>query len=244
MDELLEIYKEKFRILDPVLKEYNEKQKSIGLKATNPFCIKLPDNFKSFKNRIMVFGQETNTWCNECGDLSKNNQVRSIYSNSLEKSLQIYDGFFFGGGRQKYGGPFWNEFNRIIKNVSNESDAVFSWNNIVKIGRIGKGNLDKINNINRDYFQVIKSEINIFSPSMLVFFTGPNYDRFIKEYIGEFEQKELISNVWEIHFKDEKYKDLKVIKTYHPNHLYFNKKIKQREVIKKIISEINVHCKN
>ncbi|TVQ10897.1 MAG: hypothetical protein EA361_13250, partial [Bacteroidetes bacterium] len=116
MNEKLQvIYREKFEILTPRLHEYNEK---VGFKnkATNPFLLKVPDNYDSFKNRIMIFGQETNTWCKECGN-------KSAFSNNLDKSIQLYENFYLNGGIKKYRGPFWNEFKRIKKQVSKTENA-------------------------------------------------------------------------------------------------------------------------
>jgi hypothetical protein len=232
MNELIELYNQCFKILDEPLKAYNT-NKILEKKATNPFLISIPDNCDTYKNRIMIFGQETNGWCNECGNNSE-------YSNSIEKSLAIYREFYLEGGIEKYSGPFWNEFKRIKNELLKEKNALFLWNNINKIGKIGKGNIQEINDIQFNYFQIIKEEIRLFKPNIMIFLTGPQYDTFIRKNIGDFEQKEISDSIWEISLKDDSFKNIKTFKTYHPNALYH--KSKNRIVISNLINEIRKAC--
>lgn len=232
MNELISLYKQRFNILDKYLKEYNQSATPVG-KATNPFLISIPDDSDCYKNRIMIFGQETNGWCNECGNNSE-------YSNSIEKSIAIYREFYINGGIKSYSGPFWNEFKRIRNEIVNEKNALFLWNNINKIGKIGKGNIKEINDIQFKYFQIIKEEIRIFNPNIMILLTGPDYDFFIKKNIGEFYQTEISDCIWDVHFEDDMFKDIKTLKTYHPNALYFQRK--NGSVIPNLINEIRKIC--
>ena len=53
----------------------------------------------------------------------------------------------------------------------------YVWNNIVKIGRnVTKGNNKRevLEEIESQYFDVIKDEINIIQPQVIIFFTGPD----------------------------------------------------------------------
>jgi len=133
--KLEKIYRKKFELLAPKLDEYNKKV-GYNNKAMNPFLLKVPDNYYSYTNRIMIFGQETNTWCKECGG-------GSAFSNNIDKSIKRYEIFYLNGVINRYRGPFWNEFKRIVKSIKKEIDSVIVWNNINKIGRIGKGNVAK-----------------------------------------------------------------------------------------------------
>jgi hypothetical protein len=228
MDELIRLYKEKLEILDKHLRNYNLNA-SIEKKATNPFFITTPDDYHLASNRIMIFGQETNTWCNECGNNSE-------YSNSLNKSIEIYRKFYLDGGIYNYPGPFWNEFKRIKHEIQKTKNAVFLWNNVNKIGRIGKGNISELNEIQFEFLKIIRDEIKLLKPNIMVFLTGPDYDKFITKNIGEFEQKEISDSIWEITFVDESLKSIKSFKTYHPNSLYFQGK--NGTVIPNLINEI------
>lgn len=229
--ELISVYEIEMNKLDSELKVYNESV-SKDKRATNPFLIAVCDNYKEFKNSIMIFGQETNGWCRECGKASE-------FSNSLNKSLKIYDSFYLKDGIYKYRGPFWNEFKRIKREVTKTKDAVFVWNNINKIGRIGKGNVEEINKIQFSKFDVIRDELKILKPQILVFLTGNDYNHFIRQNIENFKELKLSDSITELKFVNE-FSHLKAFKTFHPNALY--RKGKNKTVISNLIKEIKKAC--
>jgi len=233
MQKLFSIYQEKFKILDEHLYQYNLNVLNPENKATNPFCITIPEDYETYTNKIMIFGQETNKWCRECGD-------GGVYSNSLEESLDIYKKFYLSGDFFRYRGPFSNEFKRIRREITKSKNAVFLWNNINKIGRMGKGNIHEINQIQFEYFQPIRDEIQLLKPNILVFLTGPNYDFFIENNIGKFRQTLISDSIWQMHFEDENLKSITSLKTYHPNALYLQGK--NKIVIPNLINEIKSNC--
>lgn len=229
--KLKEVYEREFKNLAPKLIQYNKTVEGEH-KATNPFLIKVTDDYTNYKNKIMIFGQETNTWCNECG-------FDSSFSNNIEKSLDVYENFYINGGIKKYRGPFWNEFKRIKNHISSKKNTTFIYNNINKIGKIGVGNLKAINDIQFDYFNVVKEEINILHPTVVLLFTGHDYDFFIEKNIGRFNQKKLSDSIFQLEF-EKAYKNIKFFKTYHPNALYHQKK--NRIVINELIDRIEKIC--
>jgi len=230
-EELIRVYENNMNNVDSELKAYNGNV-SKDKRATNPFLISVCDNYKEFKNSIMIFGQETNGWCCECGKASE-------FSNSLSKSLKIYDSFYLKGGIYQYRGPFWNEFKRIKREVTKSKNAVFVWNNINKIGRIGKGNIKEINEIQFNKFDVIRDELNILKPQILVFLTGNDYNHFIRHNIEKFKEIQLNDSITELKFENE-FSHLKAFKTFHPNALYRQRK--NKTVISDLITEIKKAC--
>ena len=230
-NQLLELYNKEFGKLIPKLNEYNENVE-FDKKATNPFLIKVAENYQDFKNRIMIFGQETNTWCKECGN-------KSAFSNNIERSLQIYQKFYLDGGINHYRGPFWNEFKRIKKEVSKKNNATFVWNNINKIGKIGKGNLNEINKIQFKNLDVIRDELKILKPNIVIFLTGHDYDFFIQKNIGNFSQNDVEKNLYELDFGND-FESIKFYKTFHPNALY--RKGINKIVISNLINRVENAC--
>lgn len=230
-DKLKELYTEKFKILKPELSAYNS---TVGFdkKATNPFLLKIPNNYEEFQNRIMVFGQEPYGWCVECGN-------RSAFSNKIDKSLEVYEMFYLKNGIKSSKSPFWNEFKRICREVKKSKDSIFIWNNINKIGRIGAGNLDAINKIQFKTFKVISEEIELLKPNIVVFLIGHGYDFFIRENLGSFNQEKISDSLYKLAFPN-KFEDIKFLKTFHPNNLY--RKNKNRIVIPNLIEEILKNC--
>jgi hypothetical protein len=229
--ELEKIYTEQLNNIDIHLKKHNLNCHKDN-RATNPFLICVPENYLDFKNPIMIFGQETNSWCRECG-------MQSEYSHSLKKSLEIYKAFYLNGGIDKYPGPFWNEFKRIRREVSKSYSAFFIWNNINKIGRMGKGNVAEIDRLQFEHFNVIKHEIKILKPLVFIFLTGHNYDHFIRKNIGEFKQRNISDSLYELQFLGE-FSHIKAYKTFHPNALYL--KGKNKVVIPNLIELVKKAC--
>lgn len=180
----------------------------------------------------MIFGQETNFWCGECGNQGE-------YSRSLEKSIEIYTTFYMKGGINNYRGPFWNEYKRIRNEVQKNYSSYFIWNNINKIGCMGKGNVPAIDELQFTYFDVVKDEIRILKPTTIIFLTGNSYNHFIKNNIGEFDEEDINDCITEIKFKNE-FQNIKGYKTFHPNALY--RKSKNKIVIPKIIDLIKKNC--
>jgi len=99
--------------------------------------------------------------------------------------------------------------------------------------------LQKIDKIQFDYFQVIRQEIEILQPNIMVFLTGYNYDHFIKKNIGDFKQEKISDSLYRLKFIDKNL-DIISFNTYHPNGLYRLKK--NRIVIPNLIREIKNAC--
>lgn len=112
--------------------------------------------------KIMFFGQETNSWEGELG------------KKSIEELLKTYSDFFGQGKCFRYGGPFWNtvkDYMNTIKQLNPNKSVGYVWNNILKIGKEtskGKPNNTFID-IQKEKFPVIKEEINILKPDIVIF---------------------------------------------------------------------------
>ena len=178
--------------------------------------------------RVMIFGKETYGWY-------------GIFTNqpSKEKAIEDiqceYDKFF--NNRDEYyarNGFFtrgFKKFDTMLQAKYPNKKISYTWNNIIKIGKATSAGCppDYIYNIEKEYFLVIKDEVRILKPHIILFLTGYQYDDKIENNFGKtdysqiasFEKKELaklfIPNV------DFAYR------TYHPRFLntvnaenYFN----------------------
>lgn len=226
-DQLLELYNKKMPLLKKSLDEYNENTKD---KATNPLLIKVSEKWEDSDVKIMIIGQETYTWCGECGN-------EGIFSANIKESLNIYNRFFLNN--YGYTSPFWNEFRRLSKSIKTNKKVDFSWNNVIKIGRIGAGNIPNINDIIYKDFNILIEEIKITKPNILIFFTGPSYNNHIKRFIGSFnvtpKENFKVNELSYLEFNNLEF-DL-CLRTYHPNYLY--RSGKRERIINEIINEIN-----
>lgn len=201
-------------------RELNEINSDEGkeLKATNPLLIKIDeDKYNESDIKIMIFGQETNSWEN-------------LYNDDYNKTLNIYEEFFNSNYCMKtYGGQFWNGFKNLknkLENKYHNKSIYFIWNNICKIGNAERNKnraANYIMTLEEKYFNIIKEEIDIIKPDIIIFFTGPNYDIILNKKISNLNFEEIqgykirelskLSNDW----------CTNVFRTYHPNYLYRGK---------------------
>jgi hypothetical protein len=200
-----------------------------------PFLIKLnEDQFNQSDLKIMFFGQETNGWID---------QNKIGYTVSLEALMDQYYEFCYNGGKEEHGGHFWNaikNFMNLLKNKFPTKEIYPIYNNIIKIGKMeekGRPSLD-ILHLENKYLNVIKDELNILKPDIIIFFTGPNYDDQIELKLGD-----VIDNKFSIpDFSTRQLcrvnlnENCIAFRCYHPNFLYRNN---IRDYFDSILKEIN-----
>jgi hypothetical protein len=199
---------------DELKSKFNERLANDVIKATNPLLLSI-DNEEAYRAsdlKIMFFGQETNDW-------------EGPFGQGIDHLLNTYQDYFREVKDHQHHRPFWNMVREYTKSVQQKNPHMkidYVWNNILKVGRaenIGKP-LPEIVALQQKYFPVIKAEIEILQPDVVVIFTGPNYDEHIKyefpgaEFIKIQELKER-----EICAINSKYLPARTFRTYHPGYL-------------------------
>lgn len=141
----------------------------------NPLLLHIDnvDDFNCADIRVMLFGQDMSQ-----GDWYKYDRNDDILSKCMP-SLITFDnksGAISDGIRQTRGmGGGMNLFIDILNSKMPQKQIRYVWNDIVKLGRNLKCN-DKrsiLTDIESRFFDVIKDEVNIIRPNVIVFFTGP-----------------------------------------------------------------------
>jgi hypothetical protein len=207
-----------------------------GNNLSNPLLLKINDEeqYQEADLKVMFFGQETNTWEGGLG------------SKSIEELLGTYSRFFCEGKCFRYGGPFWNtvkDYTGEIKEAFPDKRVEIVWNNLIKLGKeSSKGTPKKsLVGIQKEVFPVIKEELAILKPDVVLFFTGPRYDQYLKAEWPDLTYHELT------HEPARKLARLKgeslpvqAFRTYHPNYLYRTGKPFYNAVKKSIISSISI----
>jgi len=180
--QLANLYKEKYPELAVQINNYNNNifinKGNLEDRATNPLLLKVYDDWDLAENKIMILGKETNYWAGECGN-------NAVFCDKIEEILNIYEAWYLKD--TMYNSPFWNEFRRIRRWLENNNDQKLSviWNNVIKIGRLGMGNVPEINKIIKNTFDILSEEIKMLKPNILVLLTGHDYDNYIKEFISK-----------------------------------------------------------
>ena len=182
---------------------------------SNPLLIRVreEETYRKADIKLMFIGQETNTWY-------KGSSLR------MEELLFNYENFY---KNPKKKGPFWRAINSFMADLQKkypQKSIDYTWNNCIKVGRKhskGKPSSDVVD-IEQKHFNVLKNEINILKPHVIVFLSGPRYDKFIRAKLNDAYFKEVDG------FKTRQISLLEIpgvkyaFRTYHPNYLQRSKK--------------------
>lgn len=190
-------------------------------KPANPLLLKInEDLFSKADLKIMIYGQETKGWHG--------------FATPIEEGMNRYEEFFFS--KNPYNGykksAFWKAFNFFKQGLEqqySEKELYFIWNNISKIGRSDKktGVTTDIRNLERDYFPVMKEELLIVKPDVVIFMTGGR-DKDIQFHLPdikfkyiEMENSTLAKRKYKPAMQlicDSDYLPHKSVKVYHPSY--------------------------
>jgi len=184
---------------------------------TNLLCLSATEQYFESELKVMVFGQETNNWLDKFLD-----------TGGVTALIKTYNGFYNSGKCYSYGGYFWNALSKLKSRLeleNQENQVGILWNNILKIGRYReKGTPSKdIIVWQKPAIDFIKEEIAHFSPNIVIFFTGPYYDRHIKNAFNDVSFEPINARPkHQLARVVSQYLPHKSIRTYHPGYLWRN----------------------
>jgi uracil-DNA glycosylase family 4 len=117
----------------------------------------VPNSYFEARKRLMIVGQQTYGWEN----------------GNIDELLRCYKAFNFG--ENYHASPFWNITSKIC-NIMGISRFAIAWTNLVKCDfREERPPLHLEERI-QEAFPVLREEVDILQPDLLIFFTGPAYD--------------------------------------------------------------------
>lgn len=187
---------------------------------SNPLLIKVDEEkYNSSDIKVMIIGQETYGWW------------EGVFGDkTVQELMDQYDGYLHNkleNMRKKSSRAFWKGFKYFedeIQKIHTDKNVYCIWNNIVKIGKDNKtGISDSIRDFERKYLSMVKKEIQILKPDIVIFLTGPNRDYDIKYNFDNvtFENQNKL-------FNDTKYREPALVvsedlpkssvRLYHPNY--------------------------
>lgn len=133
------------------------------------------EQYLSSKHHLMIIGQETDGWLDD--------YIRT--EADVECSIQHYKSFSLGKNSNKIS-LFWRYAYDINYMINGSDNLNFVWNNVNKFGIDGKGKPSDVvlaeENAN---FNLLQREIDIVSPDICIFVSGPNYDNDLKKKIPD-----------------------------------------------------------
>lgn len=206
-----------------------------------PLLMHVFDEYLNMDKKIMIVGQETHGWG---GSINGKPSVNSL--------LKMYEGFALGksadyndGKKPRYlKSPFWNfsrslfhRLNGHIPSVRRGTDG-FLWTNISKFDSKTSTPSDELQERNLKGFHLLKDEISITKPDIVIFLTGTKYDGRIASVFGG-KVVEVASGVPLHRIKtDNGELPLMTFKTEHPRTLCQHKKYKSEKMYHKVLAEI------
>ncbi len=217
-EKLIKLYKRNWddlsRELNLIIQDEKYKQK-----PTNPLLLSVKDKnvYLNSDIKVLFLGQETNSWGN-------------VFNGDIQKIIQKYNNFYHScKALNSYGGYFWNGINRFISLMNSkfiDKSISYLWSNTVRIGAARKAEnmpADYIYEIELKYFKVLEEELDILNPDVILFVSGPNYDKNIKAILDGVEFLNFNSNFKKRQLAKVQYKNFKnIYRTYHPKYLWRN----------------------
>lgn len=167
-----------------------------------PFVPYVGDNYAQAKHKILVVGKATYGW--KCKDVSGNNneslaeisledpewwhRLEEAPKNFIEEHVLP---FYAGKEGYHYHSLFWNRIYRILGALLSDKDISkyerdesvsqtvfrsFAWTNVFKLAGL-KGNPRKKLREPQIESNSLPDEISYLDPDVILFFTGPSYDK-------------------------------------------------------------------
>lgn len=180
----------------------------------NPQLIRVPDDYESSNLKVAYFGQETNGWEGPFAETQGVEHLQQVYHDFV--NVKTFE----------YGGQYWNGV-KSFQNAFSELDSSsrFTANNLVKIGKAWDRGAppESVIDWQAHWFEVIREELKILNPDVVIFLSGPNYDRHIETIFGKVKFESLNSRpVRELARVVAEGLPRNSYRTYHPNYGYRN----------------------
>lgn len=169
-----------------------------------------PNYFNSHP-RVFVVGQETRGWRNKTCCLK--NQF-STDEAGLDASMKVSQEFSSSGAKQS---TFLQFYRKLSSAIDSDSMDAALWSNQFCVSynsgspaSLPPASFDVVKTLS---FNLLRAQIDILKPSVVVFTTGPDRDKYIKECFPDYKTIKIIEprRLW--HFKIG---DINCIRTSHP----------------------------
>jgi hypothetical protein len=219
-EQLNELYLEYLKKIFMDRDLYNQ---VLNFKLSSPLFLDCEADFGKYKNadyKILYVGKETNYWFNK-KEREKCDLLRDLsdYEKYLEALISLYKTFNLGRGYKK---AFFTFLDIIVEQLRNKNDSVgVLWTNLLRHDSFGNGKISPEikQKITFDNNYILRKEIEILKPDVIIFVTGPNYDSVLENTFPGLK-KIRIDNESEREICFFEHVDLpqKSIRVYHPDY--------------------------
>lgn len=173
-------------------------------KLSHPLLLRIPASYWSQPRRLMIVGQQTYGWDDKA-------------AHGIDDLLALYERFQFGKHYRKT--PFWNVTTKAAARHGVDRLSL-AWTNLFRCDEGGGRPRGEVAKQLLCMCSIVRSEVHILKPNIVLFFTGPNYDRVLDyafpdrelEVVPEFSVRQL-ARVVHPELPSMAYR------TYHPQYL-------------------------
>jgi hypothetical protein len=204
----------------------------IGLakRASAPLLIYPHDRWQSAAVRLLVIGQETLRWRYEPSEIGsmrppiRNFKDFSATADGAAAMCEMYRWFALARRFPTLNSPFWRAFRLLDGCINPLADSAL-WTNLFKINVSGSVvrncTVSEIRAIQHAQEGLLGHEVDVLKPDVVVFFTGPSYDKAIQCAFPKAEFHPLMPEftVSELAIVNAPGLPAKAIRTYHPVYL-------------------------
>ncbi len=170
-----------------------------------PILIKFPESYLSQNVKLMIIGQQTKGWG----------------KGGISDLLKCYDKFNLG--ETYYASPFWSITRKIERTLNIHKNAVV-WSNLNRCDYNDERPPLKIEKDLRVTSPLLRGEIEILQPDVVIFFSGPNYDEHIQQsFIGSIFESIDGFTLREVSRINHELLPQHTYRTYHPKYLRLSK---------------------
>jgi hypothetical protein len=159
--------------------------KRLALKASPPLLVFPHDRWRSSSVKVLVIGQETLRWQyhpDEVGDVGT--PISNFYEfqqsdNGIAAMWNLYRWYALGRAFPNLNSPFWRGFRALNGAITGCEDSAL-WTNVFKVNVDGSVMRNckaaEIQALCRVQRGLLREEIAVLKPDIVVFFSGPKYD--------------------------------------------------------------------
>lgn len=222
--ELKALYQRHWDQLEDALRSHNP----VELGLSNPLLIDLPYDWKNIHPKLMIVGQQTCGW----GFFGSGNELDLIGG-----LMADYTNFCLGQFYRPT--PFWQASYVVHMSINSASRPFgFAWTNLVKLDQKSRRPAPQIEELVSHNFPVAADELAIVRPDIIVFFTGPNYDKRLRQiFDGACLENVAADTIGLARVKHKALPD-RSFRSYHPGYLA-RFPIKYERTMRKLVECIN-----
>jgi hypothetical protein len=172
-----------------------------------------------------LIGQETCSW----GNGINFDNLSGFLRNDIDtvNNLIVHYGKFNFAEKTRNNTPFWRFYkelhNKFDIDISKSYPNYFAWTNIFKFDYKRKALSNEQKNIFKSINgELLKKEIEIIKPDVILFVTGWGYDEFIKNFFPNSTYEKIVTG-YLARIRNEKL-PVNTFRTFHPHTLQLQKK--------------------